>query len=144
MKMTTGIYAALFALAAVGAQANQHSAGASDTVTPGDQQMDGMAGQDGMSGDGADKDWSGKKDRSGKKGHMGASMMPAMVVAMMDTNGDGSLSLEEVQAVHERMFKMADADGNGQVSPKEIRDFMMGGGMMGDGMNGGATDQKSN
>jgi len=35
------------------------------------------------------------------------------------------------------------------VSPKEIRDFMMGGGMsgggmMGDGMNGGATDQKSN
>lgn len=57
-------------------------------------------------------------------------MMPGMMIAMMDTNEDGALSLEEVQTVHERMFNMADADGNGLLILEEIRGFMAGGGMM--------------
>ncbi|WP_299822504.1 EF-hand domain-containing protein [uncultured Jannaschia sp.] len=65
----------------------------------------------------------------GQPGMMGG-MMPGMMMSMMDTDGDGALSREEAQAVHERMFDMVDADGDGTVTMEEMR-AMTGGGMMG-------------
>ncbi|MHC8494507.1 hypothetical protein ACTU44_17585 [Thalassospira sp. SM2505] len=57
---------------------------------------------------------------------MGSGMMagrmhgPDMMIVMMDTNGDGSLSLEEFQAIHARMFKHLDANGDGQLTSDEM------------------------
>jgi EF hand len=54
-------------------------------------------------------------------------MMPPgimrMMMVMMDADGDGALSLEEVQSVHARMFKAMDADKNGKVTLEEIQQF---------------------
>lgn len=129
MKMTNGLCAAILAVVATGAQAEQHGGDASDTTSQDSQQMDGMANHGGMSQDGSSSG-GGMMGQSG----MGGSMMPGMMMAMMDTDEDGALSLEEVQAVHERMFNMADANDDGQVDVEEIRGFMTGGDMMGGGM----------
>lgn len=45
------------------------------------------------------------------------------LIILMDTDGDGTLSLEEVQAVTERFFNAMDADGDGQLTIEEIRNF---------------------
>jgi EF hand len=61
-------------------------------------------------------------------GH-GMKMRPnimRVVFVLMDTDGDGALSLEEVQTVHARMFKAIDADKNGRVTLEEMQQFMRG------------------
>jgi len=64
---------------------------------------------------------------SGIMGHgmMSPTMMRIMIV-LLDTDGDGKLSLEEVQAVHARMFKAMDADKDGRLTADEIQKFMQG------------------
>jgi hypothetical protein len=52
--------------------------------------------------------------------------MMRMMVVMMDTDGDGALSLEEVQSVHARIFKAMDVDKNGRVTIEEIEQFFRG------------------
>ena len=62
----------------------------------------------------------------GGMGGPGMMMRPGMMrmmVVMMDTDGDGALSLEEVQSVHARMFKAMDVDKNGKVTLEEIQQF---------------------
>jgi Ca2+-binding EF-hand superfamily protein len=44
----------------------------------------------------------------------------------MDRDGDGTISLEEFQAAHERIFKAMDADKDGTVSMEEMQDFLHG------------------
>jgi hypothetical protein len=59
-------------------------------------------------------------------GGPGMTMRPGMMrmmVVIMDTDGDGALSLEEVQSVHARMFKAMDADKTGKVTLEEIQQF---------------------
>ena len=73
-------------------------------MADGSGQPGGMMSQGGMMGPG------GMMGRGG----MSHAMMLKMMVALADTNNDGALSLEEVQAVHARMFNMADGDGDGQ------------------------------
>ncbi|MEW5424886.1 hypothetical protein [Amorphus sp. 3PC139-8] len=52
---------------------------------------------------------------------MGGGMTrPTMMIIMLDTNGDGKLSLEEFQAVHTRMFNYLDKNGDGQLEMDEI------------------------
>ena len=51
---------------------------------------------------------------------MGSMMGPEMMIVMLDSNDDGKLSLEEFQAVHARMFKYFDKDGDGQLTEEEI------------------------
>ena len=52
---------------------------------------------------------------------MGRGMMgPQMMIIMMDTNGDGKLSLDEFQAMHKRMFNYLDANGDGQIEMDEL------------------------
>lgn len=52
---------------------------------------------------------------------MHSAMMPMMMMAMMDTDGNGSISFEEVEAVHRRVFNLIDTDKNGQLSQEEIQ-----------------------
>jgi hypothetical protein len=54
-------------------------------------------------------------------------MMMPMMMAMMDTNNDGALSLEEVQAVHARMFTFIDKNKDGTVTPDEVQAAFSGG-----------------
>jgi Ca2+-binding EF-hand superfamily protein len=56
---------------------------------------------------------------------MGPGMMRMMLV-LMDTDGDGAVSLSEFQAAHERMFKAMDADKDGKLTIQEARQFMLG------------------
>jgi Ca2+-binding EF-hand superfamily protein len=44
---------------------------------------------------------------------MGPAMM-RMMLTLMDTDGDGTVSLSEFQAAHERMFKAMDGDKDGR------------------------------
>lgn len=55
---------------------------------------------------------------------MGFGMMePDMMLVMMDTNGDGALSLDEFQAMPTRMFKYLDANHDGTVTKDELDAF---------------------
>ena len=61
--------------------------------------------------------------------HHGGMMGPLamrIIFALMDRDGDGTVSLEEFQAAHERIFKAMDADKDGTLTPQEMLDFMRG------------------
>ncbi len=45
---------------------------------------------------------------------------PVMDFATMDTNGDGSITLEDIEALRAQRFAEIDTDGNGQVSREEF------------------------
>jgi Ca2+-binding EF-hand superfamily protein len=49
-----------------------------------------------------------------------------IIFALMDTDGDGTISLQEWQAAHERIFKAMDANKDGTLTLDEIRAFMTG------------------
>jgi hypothetical protein len=59
------------------------------------------------------------------RGMMGPFAM-RIIFALMDRDGDGTVSLEEFQAAHERIFKAMDPDKDGTVSMEEIWDFFHG------------------
>ncbi|TLP42301.1 EF-hand domain-containing protein [Cohaesibacter sp. CAU 1516] len=50
----------------------------------------------------------------------GGMMNPAMMIVMLDTDGDGSLSLEEFQSMHERMFAFMDKNKDGKLEASEF------------------------
>jgi Ca2+-binding EF-hand superfamily protein len=57
----------------------------------------------------------------------GASMprhMMKIMFAIMDADGDGTLSFEEVMAIHKRIFNAIDANKDGKVSLEELEAFM--------------------
>ena len=68
----------------------------------------------------------------GGMGGMGHRAMMQVLFAVVDANGDGTLSLEEVQETHARIFAHMDEDGDGQLTKGEIRDFFRGGKRGGD------------
>jgi hypothetical protein len=70
----------------------------------------GMMGQRGMMGPGS----------------MGSGMMMRMLFTLMDSDGDGTISLQEFQAAHERIFKGMDANKDGRLTLDEIQAFMQG------------------
>src|SRR5262249_59671843 len=49
-----------------------------------------------------------------------------MIFALMDSDGDGTISLEEWQAAHGKIFKAMDADKDGTVSFEEMMNFFRG------------------
>ena len=61
-----------------------------------------------------------------QRGMMGPFAM-RIIFALMDRDGDGTVSLEEFQAAHASIFKAMDADKDGTVSMEEMRDFFHGG-----------------
>lgn len=62
-------------------------------------------------------------------GTIGFGMMGSLrtIVALVDTNGDGALSQEEVEAASVRIFKAADADADGRLTTEELDAFTEGG-----------------
>jgi Ca2+-binding EF-hand superfamily protein len=62
----------------------------------------------------------------GPGGMMGPANMP-MVFALMDSDGDGNITLQEFQAAHERIFKAMDANKDGRLTLDEVRAFREGG-----------------
>jgi EF hand len=81
----------------------------------------GMMGQGGMMGRGV----MGQGGMMGP-GSTGHGMMMRMLFAMMDSDGDGTVSLQEFQAAHERIFKAMDANKDGRLTLEEIQAFMYG------------------
>jgi hypothetical protein len=63
-----------------------------------------------------------------RPGGMRGGFAMRIIFALMDPDGDGTISLEEFQAAHERIFKAMDADKDGTVSMEEMRDFLHGAG----------------
>jgi len=112
MKKLIGLsamtFAAILATAHAQAQDNEMPMREPGIHHPGNGTANGQMPQAGMMG--------------GAMGMMGAGMGKMMIV-MMDTNDDGMLSLDEFLAVHTRMFKAIDADGDDQISAKEMAEF---------------------
>jgi hypothetical protein len=54
------------------------------------------------------------------------SMMMRIIFSLMDADGDGTVSLQEFQAAHERIFKAMDTDHDGTVSLEEMQAFIRG------------------
>ncbi len=57
----------------------------------------------------------------------GSPVMFRMIFALMDTDGDGTVELPEFQAAHEKIFKAMDTNHDGKLTPEEIEAFMRGG-----------------
>jgi hypothetical protein len=54
------------------------------------------------------------------------SMMMRMIFALIDADGDGTVSLQEFQTAHERIFKAMDSNRDGRLSFEEMENFMHG------------------
>ncbi len=59
-------------------------------------------------------------------GNMGSGVMMRMLFGLMDADGNGTVSLQEFQSAHERIFKAMDANKDGQLTLEEIQGFMQG------------------
>jgi EF hand len=60
------------------------------------------------------------------RGMMGRGVAMRFIFALMDSDGDGTVSLQEFQAAQERIFKAMDVDKDGTLTPEEIQAFMRG------------------
>lgn len=65
------------------------------------------------------------------RGMMGAGMkgpppiILRIIFAVIDTDSDGTLSLQEFQAAHERIFKAMDTNKDGKLTLEEMQVFLM-------------------
>src|SRR5580693_1324936 len=60
------------------------------------------------------------------RGMMGRGAAMRFIFALMDSDGDGTVSLQEFQAAHEKIFKAMDTDKDGTLTLGEIQAFMRG------------------
>src|ERR1700738_1329256 len=59
-------------------------------------------------------------------GAMGPPIMFRMMFALMDADSDGTISLQEFQAAHERIFRAMDSNKDGKLTLEEMQAFMHG------------------
>jgi hypothetical protein len=93
----------------------------SSMMGPGGMMGRGMMGHGGMMGRGM----MGQGGMMGR-GMMGPPVMMRIIFSLMDSDGDGTISLQEFQAAHERIFKGMDANKDGRLTPEEMQAFMQG------------------
>ena len=60
------------------------------------------------------------------RGSMRRHFAMRIIFALMDSDGDGTVSLQEFQAAHEKIFKAMDANKDGVLTPEEIQAFVRG------------------
>jgi hypothetical protein len=60
------------------------------------------------------------------RGNMASGMMMRMLFTLMDSDGDGTVSLQEFQAAHERIFKAMDGNKDDRLTLEEIQSFVQG------------------
>ena len=101
-------------------QMQSHPAGQEDAGTMGHGSM--MGG--GMMGGGMMGHMMGRGRMGG--GMMGPPFMMRMMFALMDADGDGTISLQEFQAAHERIFKAMDSNKDGKLTLEEMQAFIHG------------------
>ena len=87
---------------------------------PGGMRGRGMMGHGGTMGRGM-----GEEGTTGR-GMMAPPVMMRIIFSLMDGDGDGTISLQEFQAAHERIFKGMDANKDGRLTPEEMQAFMQG------------------
>ena len=99
-------------------------AGANAEESMGDRghEYHGMMGHGGMMGCGM----MGRRGMMGGGGMMRRGAAMRFIFALMDSDGDGTVSLQEFQAAHERIFKAMDTDKDGTLTLEEIQAFMRG------------------
>ncbi|MCA6112921.1 EF-hand domain-containing protein [Bradyrhizobium cenepequi] len=102
------------------------------TTQPDQQQMQshpmgqeggGTMGHGGMMGSGAMGHMMG---RGMGGGVMGPPVMMRMMFALTDADGDGTVSLQEFQAAHERIFRAMDSNKDGKLTLEEMQAFIHG------------------
>jgi hypothetical protein len=86
---------------------------------PSTQEAPGMMGQSGMMG-------RGMMGHGDMQQGMMSSVMMRMIFSLMDGDGDGSISLQEFQAAHERIFRAMDSNKDGRLTMEEMQVFMHG------------------
>ena len=86
----------------------------------------GMMGQGNMMGMMGQREMGG--GMSAPMGMTGRPFMMRIMFILMDTNGDGTVSLQEFQAAHERIFKAMDSNKDGRLTFEEMQSFMQGAG----------------
>ena len=59
-------------------------------------------------------------------GAMGPPIVFRIMFALIDADGDGTISLQEFQAAHERIFKAMDSNKDGRLTQEEMQAFMHG------------------
>ena len=65
--------------------------------------------------------------RGGMMAHRGMMGLPLRIIfALMDGDSDGTISLQEFQAAHEKIFKAMDANKDGLLTLEEMQAFMHG------------------
>jgi Ca2+-binding EF-hand superfamily protein len=57
---------------------------------------------------------------------MGPPFVMCMMFALMDADGDGTISLQEFQVAHERIFKAMDSNKDGKLTLEEMQAFIDG------------------
>ena len=99
-------------------------AGANAEESMGDRghEYHGMMGHGGIMGCGM----MGRRGMMGGGGMMRRGAAMRFIFALMDSDSDGTVSLQEFQAAHEKIFKAMDTDKDGTITLEEIRAFMRG------------------
>jgi predicted lipid-binding transport protein (Tim44 family) len=69
----------------------------------------------------------GAKDRGmAGGGAMASPVMFRLIFALMDADGDGTITLAEFQSAHERIFRAMDSNKDGKLTQEEMIAFMHG------------------
>jgi hypothetical protein len=99
------------------------------TQQSGQQQPSTTQGSPGMMGPGMMRGGmmgSGMMGGGMMRHHAMAAPLMRIIFALMDSDGDGTISLQEFQAAHERIFKSMDANKDGVLTLDEMQSFMSG------------------
>jgi Ca2+-binding EF-hand superfamily protein len=96
------------------------------TPQPDQQQMQSRTDEGGAGAMGHGGMMGGMMGHMMGRGMMGPPVMMRMMFALMDTDSDGTVSLQEFQAAHERIFKAMDSNKDGKLTLEEMQAFIHG------------------